>query len=185
MPPSPTGDLRQCTGAINPEMPAQIQDGLHHMSISSAASRSSYDYSSRPSSSSPFPKLANKPPNVPPSDEELEATLENARPLVLSSNDPEMQLAWAADALVYVSVAADHEERISSANPSHARLSTPQIERQLKRDALNIVTFLADQHHPKAEFLRGQWLEWGRFGCREDKKEAFRCYSRAADRNYA
>ncbi|KAI6837851.1 HCP-like protein [Hortaea werneckii] len=169
---------------INPEMPAQIQDGLHHMSISSAASRSSYDYSSRPSSS-PFPKLANKPPNVPPSDEELEATLENARPLVLSSNDPEMQLAWAADALVYVSVAADHEERISSANPTHARPSTPQIERQLKRDALNIVTFLADQHHPKAEFLRGQWLEWGRFGCREDKKEAFRCYSRAADRNYA
>jgi len=50
---------------------------------------------------------------------------------------------------------------------------------------MNITTFLADQHHPKAEFLRGMWLEWGRFGQREDKKEAFRCYSRAADRGYA
>ena len=134
---------------------------------------------------SAFPKLNNPPPNVPPSDEELERTLENARQLVLTSNDPEMQLAWAADALVYVGVCADNEERISAAKPTFARSSTPRVEHQLKVDAMNIVTFLADQHHPKAEFLRGMWLEWGRFGQREDKREAFRCYSRAADRGYA
>lgn len=129
---------------------------------------------------SPFPKLVNPPPNVPPSDDELEATLENARPLVLNSNDPEMQLAWAADALVYVGVCADNEERIAAAKPLSARAATPRIEHQIKTDAMNVVTFLADQHHPKAEFLRGMWLEWGRFGQREDKKEAFRCYSRGS-----
>ncbi|KAK3116982.1 hypothetical protein LTR53_002129 [Teratosphaeriaceae sp. CCFEE 6253] len=134
---------------------------------------------------SPFPKLVNPPPNIPPSDEELEATLENARTLVLNSNDPEMQLAWAADALVYVGVCTDNEERIAVARPQAARPSTPRTEHLLRADAMNIVTFLADQHHPKAEFLRGMWLEWGRFGQREDKKEAFRCYSRAADRGYA
>lgn len=104
---------------------------------------------------------------------------------MLNSSDPEMQLAWAADALVYVGVCADNEERLAAARPNTARSATPRIEHQLKQDAMNIVTFLADQHHPKAEFLRGIWLEWGRFGQREDKKEAFRCYSRAADRGYA
>ena len=60
-----------------------------------------------------------------------------------------------------------------------------QTHMQLKLDSMNVVNFLAEQHHPKAEFLRGLWLEWGRFGQREDKKEAFRCYSRAADKGYA
>ena len=133
---------------------------------------------------SPYPELHGVHPNVPPSDVQLEQTLENARPTVLNSNDPEMQLAWAADALVYVGICADHEERIAAAKPSAARAFVPPTEHQLKLDAMNIVTFLADQHHPKAEFLRGMWLEWGRFGQAEDKKEAFRCYSRAADRGY-
>jgi TPR repeat protein len=183
-----------------PEMSNQIQHGLQNMNLgghdsfnsttSSRSSRQAYDYS-QPGNQydaphlSPFPKLINPPPNVPPSDEELEATLENARALVLGANDPEMQLAWAADAMIYVGACMDNEERISAIKPQSARSSTPRIEHQLKTDAMNIVTFLADQHHPKAEFLRGMWLEWGRFGQREDKKEAFRCYSRAADRGYA
>ena len=172
-------------------MPNQIQDGLHNMNLNASGSMAAqtHNYSDLPISHdaphlSPFPKLVNPPPNVPPSDEDLEATLENARTLVLNSNDPEMQLAWAADALVYTGVCADNEERTAAAKPYAARSSTPRIEHQLKTDAMNITTFLADQHHPKAEFLRGMWLEWGRFGQREDKKEAFRCYSRAADRGY-
>jgi TPR repeat protein len=131
-----------------------------------------------------FPKLVNPPPNVPPSDDDLEATLENARTLVLNSNDPEMQLAWAQDALAYCGICADEVERVAAADVHKARSTTPRIEHQLKTDAVNVVSFLADQHHPKAEFLRGMWLEWGRFGQREDKKEAFRCYSRAADKGY-
>lgn len=132
---------------------------------------------------SPFPKLPNRPPNVPPSDDEREATLENARLPVLNSNDPEMQLAWAQDALAYVDSAQLHEQRI--AELQGARPATPQVEHQLRVDAMNVVTFLADQHHPKAEFMRGMWLEFGKFGMRADKKEAFRCYSRAAGKGYA
>ena len=185
---------------INPEMSNQIADGIdavQNLDLNAQGPRASYaqgqqtpNYNDLAKSNdgphlSPFPKLVNPPPNVPPSDEEVEATLENARPLVLNSNDPEMQLAWAADALVYVGVCADNEDRIAAAKPHAARSTTPRIEHQLKTDAMNVTTFLADQHHPKAEFLRGMWLEWGRFGQREDKKEAFRCYSRAADRGYA
>lgn len=177
-------------------MSNQIQHGLQNMNLSGRDSAMSqkqqtHDYHQYGNSTSeiphlsPFPKLTNPPPNVPPSDEELEATLENARSLVLNSNDPEMQLAWAADALIYVGVCGDNEERNAQIKPQSARPATPRIEHQLKTDAMNIVTFLADQHHPKAEFLRGMWLEWGRYGQREDKKEAFRCYSRAADRGYA
>jgi TPR repeat protein len=132
---------------------------------------------------SPFPKLPNRPPNVPPSDDEKEAVLENARLPVLNSNDPEMQLAWAQDALQYVDAAQLHEQRV--AEIQGARPATPQVEHQLRLDSMNVVTFLADQAHPKATFMRGMWLEFGKFGMRADKKEAFRCYSRAAAKGYA
>ncbi|KAF2751633.1 chitin synthase regulator 3 [Sporormia fimetaria CBS 119925] len=130
-----------------------------------------------------FPKLQSRPPNVPPSDDEKEAVLENARLPVLNSNDPEMQLAWAQDALIYVEAAQLCEQRLSELHP--ARPVTPQVEHQLRVDAMNVVGFLADQHHPKAEFMRGMWLEFGKFGLRADKKEAFRCYDRAAKKGYA
>ncbi|KAK5254722.1 hypothetical protein LTR16_004786, partial [Cryomyces antarcticus] len=119
---------------------------------------SSHDYSRLARSTeepnfSPFPKLHNPQPNVPPTDEQNESTLEHARIPVLNSNDPDMQLAWAQDALIHVDAAIMHEERISQNQP--ARPVTPQVEHQLRVDAMNVVTFLADQHHPKAEFMRG------------------------------
>ncbi|KAH2327223.1 hypothetical protein KXW28_002178 [Aspergillus fumigatus] len=140
-------------------------------------------YDMGPSTVSPFPVLRNPPPNVPPTDEQREASLERARIAVLSSNDPEMQLAWAQDALAYVEVAVQNEARLSLIQPP--RPQTPPVERQLKLDAMNIVNFLADQYHPKADFIRGMWLEFGKFGHRVDKKAAFRAYTRAADRGYA
>jgi TPR repeat protein len=130
-----------------------------------------------------FPQLANRPPNVPPSDDEKEATLENARLPVLNSNDPEMQLAWAQDALAHVDTAQLHAQRL--AELQGPRPTTPAVEHQLRVDAMNVVGFLADQFHPKAEFMRGMWLEFGKFGLRADKKEAFRSYTRAAQKGYA
>ncbi|KAI9685394.1 MAG: hypothetical protein M1822_004525 [Bathelium mastoideum] len=132
---------------------------------------------------SPFPKLQNPPPNIPPSDEDREATLESARDPVLNSNDPEMQLTWANDALQYVDAGILLKERMMPIE--QGRPQTPRVEHQLRIDAMNVVNFLADQHHPKAEFMRGMWLEFGKFGYRIDKREAFRCYSRASDRGYA
>lgn len=132
---------------------------------------------------SPFPPLRNRPANVPPSDEEKEGILENARTHVLNSDDPEVQLSWAQDTLVYVEIAAQNEVRISENQVARPR--TPHIEHQLRVDAINVVSFLADQHHPKAEFMKGMWLEFGKFNFRVDKKEAFRCYQRAAQKGYA
>ena len=132
---------------------------------------------------SPFPPLRKRPVNVPPSDEEKEGILEKARLPVLNSNDPETQLTWAQDALIYVEIALQNEARVSENQA--ARSQTPHIEHQLRVDAINIVSFLAEQHHPKAEFLKGMWLEFGKFGFRMDKKEAFRCYQRAAQKGYA
>ena len=132
---------------------------------------------------SPFPPVRDRPQNVPPTDEERELILEKARETVLTSNDPEMQMSWAQDTLTYVDVAVQNEVRLSETRPGRPR--TPRVEHQLRVDAINIVSFLADQHHPKAEFLRGMWLEFGKFGFAMDKKEAFRCYSRAAQNGYA
>jgi TPR repeat protein len=169
---------------VDPGMASHIANGMHNMSLDGSFSPAAMSQPREPPHLSPFPKLTNPPPNCPPSDDELEARLENARLPVLNSNDPEMQLAWAQDALTYCGVCADEAERLAASKPQQGRPATPRVEHQLKQDAMNIVTFLADQHHPRAEFLRGMWLEWGRFGQREDKKEAFRCYSRAADRGY-
>ena len=132
---------------------------------------------------SPFPTLRNPPANIPPTDEQKEATLEAAREAVLACNDPDVQLTWAADTLQYVDISQQNEQRISQSQ--NARPRTPRVERQLRDDATKIVNFLADQHHPKADFLRGTWLEFGKFGERVDKKEAFHCYTRSADRGYA
>ena len=132
---------------------------------------------------SPFPRLEHRPPNVPPSDEEREAILESARVPVLNSTDPEMQLVWAQDTLAYVEIAAQDAARNSDRQA--ARPVTPKTEHQLRVDAVNVVQFLAEQHHPRAEFMRGMWLEFGKFNFRMDKKEAYHCYSRAARNGYA
>lgn len=132
---------------------------------------------------SPFPKLQNPGPNVPLSDEDKEEVLERARSLVLKSSDPEMQLAWAQDALSWVEVASQSATRQTEGQ--QGRPVTPRVEHQLREDALNIVRFLADQHHPKAEFMKAMWLEFGKFGYRVDKKEAFLGYKRSAEKGYA
>lgn len=94
-----------------------------------------------------------------------------------------MQLAWAQDALSYVEVAMQNEIRMAAFQPP--RPQTPQIERQLKTDAINVVSFLAEQSHPRALFIKAMWLEFGKFGFRVDKKEAFLCYSQASEKGYA
>lgn len=171
MPPASPPLVQPEPQRVNPEMQNQISVGLHNLELGPHLS--------------PFPKLVNPGPNVPPSDEELETRLENARMPVLNSNDPEMQLAWAADVLMYAVVCEEEADRVASMKPHIARPATPRIEHQLKTDAMNIVTFLADQYHPRAEFLRGMWLERGHFGQRQDKREAFHSYNRAADKHFA
>ncbi|KAJ5124669.1 Chitin synthase activator (Chs3) [Penicillium bovifimosum] len=167
---------RTSSAAQGPPQHSQFHDP------SSYAQSATYDSMDHPNFS-PFPVLRNPPPNVPPTDEQREANLERARMAVLSTTDPEMQLAWAMDALAFVEVAAQNEARLCLTQPP--RPQTPQVERQLRIDAMNIVNFLAEQRHPKAEFIKGMWLEFGKFGCPVDRKEAFRSYSRSAEKGYA
>ncbi|KAI0880441.1 uncharacterized protein GGS22DRAFT_174875 [Annulohypoxylon maeteangense] len=133
---------------------------------------------------SPFPKVQGE--HIPPSDEEKEAVLAESREHVLHSNDPDMQICWARDVLSFVEIAAEaairEEEATRGANDQGlpVRTATPKIEHELRIDAINIVTYLADQGHPEALFIRGKWLEFGKFGKRQDKKEAYTCYSTAA-----
>ncbi|KAI1090561.1 hypothetical protein F5B19DRAFT_317752 [Rostrohypoxylon terebratum] len=133
---------------------------------------------------SPFPKVQGE--HIPPSDEEKEAVLAESRHHVLHSNDPDMQICWARDVLSFVEIAAEaairEEEATRSANDQGlpVRTATPKIEHELRIDAINIVSYLADQGHPEALFIRGKWLEFGKFGKRQDKKEAYTCYSTAA-----
>lgn len=186
-----------------PEVPGQIQDNLARIELDSTANvqHSSHPQLPMPASISAaslnratststnlppqfvFPRLPFRTANVPPSDEEKEVKLEADRVAVLGSNDPENQLAWAADVLIYADISAENEMRLSETQPR--RPSTPPRERQLRTDALNVAQYLAEQHHPRAEFLKGQWLEFGKFGFKEDKNESLQCYDTSAKRGYA
>lgn len=131
---------------------------------------------------SPFPPLRNPGPNIPPTDEQKERVLEQAREAVLGCNDPEQQLTWAQDVLSYCEIAQQNEARLSRTQPARPR--TPRVEHALKVDAMKIVNFLADQNHPKAQFMRGLWYEFGKFGYPLDKPESYHCYKRASERGY-
>ena len=157
-------------------MSDQISGGLRNM-------RLDHTQPELGSLESAIPRLRIPPSNIPPSDQDIEATLESARPAVLNSNDPDMQLAWAQDALHQIDINSEDCTRLQSMQIQVQPQS--HTEYQIRMDAMNIVTFLADQHHPKAEFIKGTWYEFGKFGCRLDKKEAFRCYCRSADKKYA
>ncbi|KAI4726041.1 HCP-like protein [Aureobasidium sp. EXF-10728] len=173
MPNSPVSVVAPAPQRHMPEMSDQIQEGIANMQLSVTAQHEA----------AAFPQVPYRGRHIPQTDAEFESVLEAARVTVLNSNDPDMQLAWAQDALQYVTICLENEERLHQTQPP--RQHQPQVEHQIMVDAINIVTFLADQHHPKAEFMRGMWNEFGRFGCPHDKREAFRCYARAADRGYA
>ena len=137
---------------------------------------------------SPFPKVTGD--HIPPSDDEKEAVLAESRHHVLHSNDPNMQICWARDVLAYVEIAAEAAVREAEAarrpgDPEPAtRPATPKIEHELRVDAINIVSYLADQGHPEATFIRSKWVEFGKFGRRQDKKEAYSGYTLAAQRGW-
>lgn len=134
---------------------------------------------------SPFPKLKNPLPHVPPSDDQKLDIIDSARQQVLNSNDPEMQLAWSQDALTYVITQQVYEERIAELDGKPVRPGSPSSEHQARVDATSIVNFLADQKHPRALFMKAMWLEFGSLGMIQDKKGAFRLYLEAAGKGYA
>jgi TPR repeat protein len=132
---------------------------------------------------SPFPKV--KGENIPPSDEEKEQILWQARNLVLHSNNVSMQVTWARDALIWVEIAQDaHAREWKKEGKGRERPPTPKTEHELRVDAVNIIDYLAQQDHPEATFMKGKWLEFGKFGFRENKREAYSLYKKAAENGF-
>ncbi|KAM0324563.1 hypothetical protein ACHAQA_007948 [Verticillium albo-atrum] len=128
---------------------------------------------------SPFPKI--KGENIPPSDEDKEGILWKAREHVLHSNNVSMQLSWARDTLSWVEILQEAAIREADGQP---RPQTPKVEHTLRMDAVSIVDYLAGQDHPEAMFIKAKWHEFGKFGVRQDKKEAYNGYQRAAALGY-
>lgn len=135
------------------------------------------------SNSSGIPKLPFRTPNIPESDEEREMRLERDRQPVLDSQNFEDQLGWAQDALSFVDSTLEQEQRLAILHGP--RPSTPPIEQRLRADAMNIVDHMATQRHPRALFMKGMWLEFGKFARSEDRKEAFRLYKVAAANGFS
>lgn len=129
---------------------------------------------------SPFPRVNQA--NVPPSDDEKERILYNARKEVLKSPNVTVQLDWALDVLSWVELAQDAFARENK--DKGARPQTPKIEHEMRIDAVSIVEYLAKQNHPQALFARSKWLEFGKFGLRQDKNEAFVGYMNASNKGW-
>ncbi|KAK5653513.1 hypothetical protein OQA88_8772 [Cercophora sp. LCS_1] len=132
---------------------------------------------------SPFPKV--KGENIPPSDDEKEEILWQAREAVLHSNNVSMQVIWARDTLIWVETSQDVAAREWKRDGrGRERPATPKIEHQLRVDAVNIIDYLTTQDHPEACFMKGKWLEFGKFGQRENKRESYSYYKKAAENGY-
>jgi TPR repeat protein len=130
---------------------------------------------------SPFPKV--KGENIPPSDDEKEDILYHARPHVLHSNNVSMQIAWARDVLMWVEVQAEvqaREWKRQNKGRDRERPPTPKAEHDLRVDAVSIIEYLASQTHPEATFTKAKWQEFGKFGQRENKRDAYLGYKEAA-----
>lgn len=156
--------------------PGQYDGGGHHQGLQTYGQAPAFEPIDQPSFS-PFPILRNPPPNVPPTPEQKEATLEAARLPVLASTDPLNQLDWAQDALSYVEEAIQNEQRASIQPSAAVKLS--RIQQLLKDDAMKVILFLASQEHPRALVLKGIWLEFGKFDYGIDKRQAWECYKLA------
>lgn len=154
----------------------QYGGGGHNHSQQTYGQTASFEPMEQPNFSR-FPVLRNLPPNVPPTPEQKEVTLEGARLPVLGSNDPLNQLDWAQDALAYVEESIQNEQRMATTPSAIIKLS--RVQQLLKDDALKVIMFLADQEHPRALVLKGIWLEFGKFDFAIDKRQAWECYKTA------
>ncbi|CAK7273067.1 hypothetical protein SEPCBS119000_005455 [Sporothrix epigloea] len=178
------------SGVANPAGPAEpagpgaspgaIQHSLHDTYMALAQEGHPKMSPNDVPSFSPFPVV--KQGNVPPSDDEKERILYNARLDVLNSNNVTVQLDWALDVLAWVEISQEAHTR--EHRNQGARPQTPRIEHEMRLDAINIVEYLSSQNHPQALFSRSKWLEFGKFGFRQDRNEAFLGYMNAASRGW-
>ena len=177
----------------HPQSPQQVRPVQYTPSVYSSSSTTTTPQlpptpqSQRPGQQQPnlsggIPSLPFRTDNVPESADDRGLRLERDRVAILSSSNFEDQIGWATDALNYIDVSAEQDRRLTPIQ--RPRSNTPTSEKQLKQDALGIVSHMAVQDHPRALFLQGMWYEFGKFGYAEDKRQAFNCFSKAASVGY-
>ncbi|KAH6989182.1 hypothetical protein BKA56DRAFT_575214 [Ilyonectria sp. MPI-CAGE-AT-0026] len=135
-----------------------------------------YDFKevSGPLSNTTFPKVDGE--DVPISDTEREELLLRDRIRVVQSKDSSERLLWARDVLMWEKV-AERNWRIGIdvyAEDPHDR------GRELRADAMDIISSLSEQGHPEALYLKGLCLEYGQLGNSMDIAEASVSYRQAA-----
>lgn len=173
---STNGQYPNNTYQPNAQGQGQYNGGGQNHSQQTYGHASSFESIDQPNFSR-FPVLRNPPPNVPPTPEQKEASLEAARLPVLRSNDLLNQLDWAQDALAYVEESIQNEQRVNKTISTVVRLS--RVQQLLKDDAIKVINHLVNQEHPRALVLKGIWLEFGKFDHAIDKRQAWECYKTA------
>jgi hypothetical protein len=90
----------------------------------------------------------NTSPMVVPSEYEWE--IDSQRDNALRTTDPNIALSWAEKVYMYVSISLEDIRREQEIHASEPRPSTPDYERELRKDCITIVEKFAKNGHPKA-----------------------------------
>lgn len=119
-----------------------------------------------------FPKVDGE--DVPISDAEREELLLHDRIRVVQSKGFSERLLWARDVLMWAEVAEKTWRIDEYAEDPY------DTGRELKADAMDIISSLSEQGHPDALYLKGMCLEYGQLGNPMDVAEASVSYRQAA-----
>ena len=163
-----------------PEVPQNIQEDIQRLELEARDTERSRPGATdsaamNAASPSPFPKVEGK--NIPPSHEQQWKNLSGDRERVLNSPHAHEQVEWARKVLLWAEITQDARAREWKQGwDATDRPATPQEERELREHAVRIIQYLADQEHPEATFTKGKWLEFGKFGLKENKPGAYALY---------
>jgi hypothetical protein len=92
----------------------------------------------------------NASPKAVPSEYEWENEIDSQRDNALRTTDPNIALSWAEKVYMYVSISLEEIRRDQEIHVSEPRPSTPDYERELRKDCITIVEKFAKMGHPKA-----------------------------------
>jgi hypothetical protein len=117
------------------------------------------------------------------SGDEWETTLDGARETVLASDDTETRLLWARDALQHVLVAEINSLR--TFRQAFRPVNVPYPEDNIRRDALSVITYLAEQSHPEALYLQAKYWDAKQVAGELAEKKSLERFKTIADRGHA
>jgi len=98
--------------------------------------------------------------SLPPTAKDTEDSLESRMAGVLQTQDVNIQLRWAEDALQFVNSDADERKRLAQSQTQvTSPMRSPTAFNRMNIEARRIVEVLVHRGNPKAMFLKARWLE--------------------------